>query len=270
VELLTSDEFARWFAAQEERRAADVATTLEVIAQLGVEKEAPGSTDWVTWYEHPLAPRIRDRGRLHIATADGSYLAHTVPATLKRLVDEWGVFVGYSKRVIKQLESKAFVARLAVLAPHDAQALNDAVARIKKTVTRRTLAFAEIQMKRHLTLREPTPATVREIERLLDLDEIRSAYLAALAAAGFEMVDVPAHSQSLREIAVRAPEPGFRLLYGIDVPKCRGFVAIGEALDRSFYGDSVRRAERLWEAFLRADRTDVEGADAPRMGEEER
>jgi hypothetical protein len=67
------------------------------------------------------------------------------------------------------------------------------------------------------------------------------------------VVDVPAHSPALREILLRAPPPGFRLLYGVDSRKNRALVVLGEALDRSFYGDSVRRAERLWQEFLNGE-----------------
>ena len=35
--------------------------------------------------------------------------------------------------------------------------------------------------------------------------------------------------------------------------KDRALVAVGEFLDREFYGDSVRRAERMWKEFLDGD-----------------
>ena len=49
---------------------------------------------------------------------------------------------------------------------------------------------------------------------------------------------------------LRMPPPGLRLLYGIDVKMNRGLVVLGERFDRSFYGDSVHRAERVWQEFL--------------------
>ena len=87
-------------------------------------------------------------------------------------------------------------------------------------------------------------------QRLMDLTDVRHWYFAALAAAGFDLEDVPAHSPALREIALRTRGPGLRVLYGIDAPGARGLVVLGEWLDRSFYGDSVRRAEQLWQQFL--------------------
>jgi hypothetical protein len=60
---------------------------------------------------------------------------------------------------------------------------------------------------------------------------------------------VSAHSNALRELAVGTLAPGLRLLYGVDEERSVALVALGEWLDRSFYGDAVRRAEGMWRAF---------------------
>ncbi len=75
-------------------------------------------------------------------------------------------------------------------------------------------------------------------------------YFAALEAAGFELTDVPAHSLALREMSRRLPAPGFRVLYGVSSERETALFVLGERLDRSFYGDSVRRAESMWKQFL--------------------
>jgi len=243
VELLTSEDFSRWFASLDERTAEDVAATLEVIGQLGTEKEAPGSSEWLTWYEHPsLSARLR-----------GLDPHRGVDPRLLQSIHDWGVFNGYARRVIKHLESRAFVERLGQLPPAAATAVRDAVTEIRKTVTRRLLALADYRGRKKLWMRAPTDAEVLELARFGDVQEIRDAYLRALAAAGFDVVDVPAHSPALREIGLRVPAPGLRLLYGIDVGRNRGLVVLGERFDRSFYGDSVRRAERLWQEFLASE-----------------
>ena len=82
--------------------------------------------------------------------------------------------------------------------------------------------------------------------------ELRRIYFDVLAAAGFELTDLPAHSLALRELSRRLPAPGFRLLYGVDAERERSLFVLGERLDRSYYGDSVRRAERLWKRARRA------------------
>ena len=63
---------------------------------------------------------------------------------------------------------------------------------------------------------------------------------------------MPVREAALREIGLRTPPPGIRLLYGIDPERSRGLVVLGERFDRSFYGDSVRLAEQKWREFLGA------------------
>jgi hypothetical protein len=247
LQLLTTDEFAGWFTTQDDRTAEDVAATLEVIASLGVEKEAPGSTEWVTWYEDPsFATRIGLHGRKPIDD----------PA-VGRFVRTWGIFNGYARRVVKHLESPQFRARLVVLPEPQAAAVALAITRIKKATTRRVLAMTDYMLRSRIALGvfPLTAAQEAGLTAFGELDEIREAYLQALAAAGFEVVDVPAHTRALREIVLRTPAPGLRLLYGVDEPRNRALVVLGEPMDRprGFYGDSVRRAEQLWNQFLQGD-----------------
>jgi hypothetical protein len=244
MELLTTDEFGGWFVSLADRDAEDVAATLEVIAELGVEREAPGSSEWLTWYEHPSL----SEGRRALSPFFNPGMKPD--AGLVRFVHEWGAFHGYAKRVVAHLESRAFAARLSQLDPRDAALVTDAITRIKKAVTRRSLAVSDFHVKRRLGTRALTPKEEAEAAKLVDVEEIRAGYLAALSAAGFTAADVPAHSPALREIAVRVPAPGFRLLYGVDVRNRRALVVLGEPFDRSFYGHSVRHAEHVWREFL--------------------
>ena len=194
ADVATSDEFARWFAALDQATAEDIATTLEVIRQLGPDKEAPSSSDWLTWYEHPsVSDRLRDLLPYRHPHAP-------VNPALARFVREWGVFNGYARRVIKHLESPAFAARLRQLDASSAAAVAGAVARIKKATTKRLLVVSEKWRKLPpYVVRPATPREEAALSALVDVQEIREAYFAALAAAGFDVADVPAHSPALRE-----------------------------------------------------------------------
>jgi hypothetical protein len=240
LDLLTTDGFAAWFSGLAEGPAEDVAATLEVIAQLGARTEAPGSSDLLLWYEHP------------------SLASRRLPDTFERLTpeivkfsQEYGRFNGYVRRVVKHLESPPFVARLSRLSPADAAAVADAVGRIRRLATTRVLSLSDLYASGRLSpLRPPSPSAAAAFGRIVDTSEVRACYFAALAAAGFDVADVPPQTAALREIALRSTAPGLRVLYGIDEAKNRGLVVLGEWLDRSYYGDSVRRAEALWAQFL--------------------
>ncbi|MGD0678650.1 MAG: hypothetical protein ABSC94_24850 [Polyangiaceae bacterium] len=286
LELLTTDAFATWFYALEAAPAEDVAATLEVIVQLGPRKEAPGSSDALLWYEHPslsdvsgvscglgVSPReeqvLRMRFGVDASGASGASggvfailrqqmqrvrdagQAHQMPSEIVTFSRDWGRFVGYAKRVVKHLESPQFVARLARLSPEKAAIVAGAVQRIRLTSTTRHLNLAALQTKRRYFIgQQPTARDLETLAGFLDESEVRSAYFAALAAAGFEVEDVAPQPAALREISLRSTPPGLRLLYGIDESKGRGLVVLGEWLDRSFYGDSVRHAEATWAQFL--------------------
>ncbi len=238
IQLLTTDDFAEWFNALDDGAAEAVASTLEVIAELSPRAEAAGSSEWLLWYEHPgVSSEIPGVGS-----------GQSWPPAASNFLNTWGCFLGYVKRIITHLESPQFVARLDRLPADDAAAVAAAVRRIRAASKARTRRLYEFMGGR-------SPARIHgaALGRFVDLTEIRQAYFEALAAAGFAVVDVPARSQALREIALRTRAPGLRILYGIDVRRSCGLVVVGEWLDRSFYGDSVRRAEQAWRRFLDGD-----------------
>jgi hypothetical protein len=243
--LRTSEEFASWYAGLDQPTAEDVAATLEVIVQLGPQRDAPGSTEWLTWYEHPsISERLRD-------LAPYQHPHAPTDATVARFVREWGAFNGYARRAIKHLESPAFAARLKQVDDAAAAVVSDAVARIRRATTRRILAVSDNYRKlQRYASQTATPREEAALFALADVQEIRDAYFAALGAAGFEVTDAPAEGPALREIGLRTPPPGIRLLYGVDAANGRGLVVLGERFDRSFYGDSVRLAEQRWREFL--------------------
>src|SRR5580704_17314538 len=122
LELLTADSFATWFSALAAGPAEDVAATLEVIVQLGSTTEAPGSSELLLWYEHPLV----SQGRVKVE------IPSHLPPEVARFIQEYGRLSGYLRRVIKHLESKPFLARLARLSAADADAIGEAVAQIRR------------------------------------------------------------------------------------------------------------------------------------------
>jgi hypothetical protein len=254
LDLLTTEAFADWWKGLASGPAEDVAAALEVIVQLGTRADAPGSTDWLLWYQHPL---------LTEGAVGLSEPAQRMSSEFLQFTREWGAFNGYVRRVTKHLESAQFLACLARLQPADAEVVAAAVNRIRRIAKRRLFAMSDHHRKHARYARRP--GSERELEsllRLCDVTEVREAYLSALAAAGFEVIDLPAQSSVLRELTLRATPPGLRVLYGIDAAKSRGLVVLGEWLDRSYYGDSVRTAEALWGQFLSGQPLPTQPADA--------
>jgi hypothetical protein len=224
LQLLTTDEFARWFEALGDKQAEDVATALDVVEQLGPTRAPPGSREALLWYEHPYAARFRAGG------------------SLAWDLEDWGCFRDYAVQIIAKLESPRFAARLARLPSREANEVLALLRQLKRAMSDPRLMW---------TFRSNARGDLAGRPRAEDAcAEVRRLYLAALEAAGFKATDVPAHSLALRELARRLPGPPFRLLYGVNAEKETALFVLGEQLDRTFYGDSVRRAEALWKQYL--------------------
>jgi hypothetical protein len=87
------------------------------------------------------------------------------------------------------------------------------------------------------------------------LQDVELEYRALLSSLG---IAEPARSEpnsSLRELNIRAREPNIRVFYGVDRANDRALLVLGEHLDRTAYGPSVRKALRLWREFLSSTET---------------
>ena len=219
LELLTTEAFAEWFAAE------DVATVLDVIERLGPARAAPGSRESLLWYEHPSVSRF-------------------LPSdSLAWELEAWGCFRDYAKQILAALEAPRLAARLSRLGSKDAAQVLRNIEQIRRA--------ADPRLRWTLKLVEASSQAGERVRPEDACSELRRLYLGTLDAAGFASVDVPAHSLALREISRRRPGPSFRVLYGVHAERERALLVLGERLGRSYYGDSVRRAERLWDEFLR-------------------
>jgi len=232
LELVTTEAFAEWFAALDDAAAEDVATALDLASELGPERTPPGSRELLLWFEHPCV-------------ADFAFAN-----ALAWELEEWGAFRGYAERVLAKLESPRFVARLAHLRGSESARVLKAVQRIRRLADPRSRWALHVVRSRFGS---------SELAREEDAtSELRRLYFEVLEAAGFALTDPPVPARALYELSRRAPGPAFRLLYGVDAARGVGLVVLGERLDRSYYGDSVRRAERLWREFLEGTLSNVE------------
>jgi hypothetical protein len=229
---LTSDEFAQWFSALDDQAAEDVATAIDVVERLGPGQAAPGSRESLLWYEHPMVSGVFLEGSL----ADD--------------LEAWGSFRDYARQILEKLESPRFMARVSALGGRQASE----VLRLMREIQR----AADPRLRWALKL---ASGSLGAPSRALPSDAcaaVRRLYFDALAAAGFKAEDAPAHSLALRELVRRSPTFAFRLLYGVDVKRELALFVLGERLNRSYYGDSVRRAERAWQQFLEGSLGSVE------------
>jgi hypothetical protein len=91
---------------------------------------------------------------------------------------------------------------------------------------------------------------------------VKSALDDVLTLVGLGLGDLGDRESGLRELTVPGTAPVLRVLYGLDVSGQRLVALIGDALTRTYYGDSVRIAERRWSEYL--GRSQVEGRSSAR------
>jgi hypothetical protein len=213
--LFTTDEFADWFASLEPAVAEEVATGIEIVEQLGPARAAPGSTEWLLWYQHPEA--------IHLPQVYGF-------VNFRSVTSQW----------LEHLGSLRFVSKLQHLSPEQARRVSSAIDHIRALagIFRRELSAS---------LREETAGSPVQSEAF---ERAQAWYREVLATVGLRLEDFPAHSQALRELSFVSHSPELRVIYGVDVGPDRALLILGERLDRSYYGDSGRRAERVWRQFL--------------------
>jgi hypothetical protein len=78
---------------------------------------------------------------------------------------------------------------------------------------------------------------------------IERAFFAVLGLVGLAPDRIMNAGSGLRELSL-ATSPAVRVLFGLDFEKRRLIALLGEALDRRYYGDSVRFAERRFAHYL--------------------
>jgi hypothetical protein len=80
-------------------------------------------------------------------------------------------------------------------------------------------------------------------------EKVKQHLRAALTALGLDPDELPDDRGGLRELSIDDVTPRLRIIYGLD-PKAEKLLALsGDTLERAYYGDSVRWAERRWQRY---------------------
>ncbi len=212
-QLEPSPEFSAWFESLAPALAEEVACALEVIAATG--------------------PMNRDQVTRALLWFDGTGGAEA-RGSLGRAFEfsEWArELLHWQREALRALESRAFADRLAALEPGPAA---DVLVRIEGF--KRRLAATRYQVSFSKT--DP-----------FSLPALREHFFELLRRVGFEPGAVLGSVSGLCELTITTQEPRLRVLFGVNAEASRIFVILGEALTRSYYGDSVRFAERRWREY---------------------
>ena len=226
LELFTTPEFAGWFEALGDAEAEAVATALEVLARRD-RSSRPGpehGSTMLLWMEDQPRGLASWHRELH------AYLERS---------DE-------ARTLLRRLETPRAAAQFARLPAADAQRALELMMAIQGHVGTTALRL-RLGGTASIDPRSSMRRAYAELAALIHLEEEASTSAAAL-----------------RELVVPHGPARLRVLFGLDFSRRHGLLVLGERLDRRYYGDSVRRALRVWEQFRTGDRDAVELAPALR------
>jgi hypothetical protein len=227
-EIVPEAAFTRWFERLAEPLAEEVASSLEILANAGGALSPSRVTRALLWYDGTSALRAPLAEWQELAVLDAAASAHAL--------------VTFEREVLACLGSAPFRERLEKLASAQAETALVGVDRLKLRLK---------AWRRELLLELGTGK--RPSERLrLRKQELTEAFAAVLSAVGLEGERLFGFESGLRELSLSHTSPALRVLFGVDATRQKLIVMLGETLERSYYGDSVRFAEGRWARYQAA------------------
>jgi hypothetical protein len=225
-EVVPEPEFSAWFEALPDPYAEEVAAAIDLTANASSALMPERLSRLLLWY-------------------DG---AGNAPAPdVARQLDVFGLpsnpvhdYLAWHHEVVLCLESPAFRERLARLEPREAEHVLGLVERI-----RARLRAARVTTTYNPWRRDPRGA-------FGEWPGVRDVFTELLASLGLATPEVLGSGSGLRELSIGNIRPPLRVLFGLDFPARRLIAILGETLDRNYYGDSVKRAEKRWQQYLDA------------------
>ena len=237
-EVVPEPEFSAWFEALPDPFAEEVAAAVDLTASSCAALLPDRLRRTLLWYDGT------GTGSALFDAAGRQVELRELPA--QHLRD----YLGWHQEVVLSLESAVFRERLARLEAQMAELALAQLEHLKRRLRAARLSSA-YDAWRH-GLRQSLPAVPS------DWASVRDAFTELLSLMGLESRHVLGSASGLRELTIGNVRPALRVLFGLDFPAKRLIAILGEPLDRSYYGDSVRRAERRWQAYVTAQAEDLE------------
>jgi hypothetical protein len=259
-DISVTREFELWYQALEAPAAEYVASQLDLLERMGPDLDVAKSSRLLLWFdgvpraEHAAGPppEVHSRDGLMRALVEFLPLGQLAPAgnpaalALRAQSSELAQLVRKRDDALRCLETPVFVARFENLEPAQAARAQELIAALRHAVRAATLELnlEYSSARRRGTAPAEQAAGVRR-------DPVQEALADVLSFVGLRRADVADLSSGLRELTLDELAPHCRIIYGIDTPRRRILALVGEALDRAYYGDTVRFAERRWRDYCR-------------------
>ncbi len=223
-EIEPSIEFSTWFEALSPELAEEVACALDLLAEGGVALGPSRTSRALLWYDSCAAE-----------PASTPLLQRHVGERQLQWCDQVRELLLWHREAVRCLESAAFREGLARLEPKAASVALLAVENLK----------ARLRLThQRIALQGPLPRS-----DVGDENQLKEALFQVLGLVGLEPAQVMNTPSGLGELTIPSADPPLRVLFGLDAPGQRLVVLLGEPLNRTYYGDSVKLAEQRWQQY---------------------
>lgn len=214
-QVVPEPEFAAWFESLPEPLAEEVATAVDLAANVGSLIAPERLSRLLLWFD---------------GTAPGGGTELDVPG-----LQYASQYLMWHQEVRLCLESAVFRQRLEHLDPKAAAQALSQVERLRHRLHWTRLAS------------NVTPWAYSAAPT--DASGLRAAFLELLGLLGLEPQVVLGSGSGLRELCIDNVQPQLRVLFGLDFSAKRLLAISGEPLSRRYYGDSVKHAEQRWQQY---------------------
>lgn len=252
-EVLAGDRFEAWYSALPGAAAEEVSLALDVAAELAPALDPARARRALLWFDGGPLPGgswIRERhGDGLVRLKEIVLRALESPEFQRRLEGLEGKAaadaLGAVERVRRLLSGARWLEALGGVAARSTIALDSAEAWLLELIASER-AGERAFVRSGLSHRAPLqPLLARPLP-----DPAHLAVLEALRHVGLGPRSLEPSDSCLCELSVQAREAAFRIIYGMDLPRARLIAIVGDPLDRRYYGDSVRFAERYFREYL--------------------
>lgn len=229
-EVVPEPEFEVWYESLPAPLAEEVAAAIDLAASAGGLLAPERLSRLLLWFDGTGGGSGTEPGMAGLPQ---------LPALTQLPATQAGSYLMWRHEVLLCLDSAQLRERLVRLAPElAAQALSQ-VERLKRRLQAARVASSWSSWRRSHPGSEPPH----------DPSGVRSAFLDLMRLMGLEPQTMLGSGSGLRELCIDSVRPQLRVLFGLDFVGQRLIAILGEALDRRYYGDSVRRAEQRWRAY---------------------
>ncbi|MEY2936302.1 MAG: hypothetical protein RL033_7051 [Pseudomonadota bacterium] len=218
-EITVSTEFEDWYQSLDSASAEQVAAELNVLERLGPGLDSLRASRLLLWFDGMTSPQPE----------------------LREQAAQLGQLMRRRSEALRCLETPSFQARFLKLEPRRAQQCQELIERL----------HARMRAARLQLLLERGQGERPDVGRIWLSDAVQAAVHEVLAFVGLRPEDVDDTSSGLRELTLSELTPAHRMIYAIDTPRRRILAILAEPLERAYYGDAVRFAERYWRDYCR-------------------